>query len=100
MGQPPAAARCARVYWCATRLAEYVDRTCRPSAQHLDAEYLHAKGALRNEGYQVVEARDGGEALQRVDERHPPPYCLVLLDISLPKLDGVAVLRHLAQQHT
>ena len=45
-------------------------------------------------GYQVLEARDGREALQRVEETEPD---LVLLDIQMPVLDGSAVLRQLRQ---
>ena len=45
-------------------------------------------------GYQVLEARDGREALQRVEETAPD---LVLLDIQMPVFDGSAVLRQLRQ---
>ena len=45
-------------------------------------------------GYQVLEARDGREALQRVEETAPD---LVILDIQMPGLDGSAVLRQLRQ---
>lgn len=45
-------------------------------------------------GYQVLEARDGREALQRVEETAPD---LVLLDIQMPAMDGSAVLRQLRQ---
>ncbi len=45
-------------------------------------------------GYQVLEARDGREALQRVEETAPD---LVLLDIQIPVMDGFAVLRQLRQ---
>ncbi len=49
---------------------------------------------LENQGYQVVEACDGREALQKVQETGPD---LVLLDIQMPVLDGFAVLRQLRQ---
>ena len=45
-------------------------------------------------GYQVLEARDGREALPRVEETAPD---LVLLDIQMPAMDGSAVLRQLRQ---
>ncbi len=48
---------------------------------------------LRKAGYDAVEARDGLEAL-RLWRRHEPD--LVLLDISMPGLDGHAVTRILA----
>jgi adenylate cyclase len=47
---------------------------------------------LRHEGYEVVVARDGEEALAVAYETHPD---LILLDIMMPKLDGIAVCRRL-----
>lgn len=44
---------------------------------------------LASLGYQVVEACDGGEALQKIEETDPD---LILLDIQMPVLDGIAVL--------
>lgn len=44
---------------------------------------------LANLGYQVVQASDGGEALQKIEEADPE---LILLDIQMPVLDGIAVL--------
>ena len=46
--------------------------------------------ALRCEGYEVETAGDGLAALRRVDEEPPD---LVLLDVVLPGLDGLAVVR-------
>lgn len=45
---------------------------------------------LRNDGYDVDEAADGEEALDRFS-RHPPD--LVVLDLRLPGIDGFDVLR-------
>ena len=47
---------------------------------------------LRARDYEVETAGDGRSALQVVDERMPD---VVLLDLGLPDLDGVAVLRQL-----
>ncbi len=47
---------------------------------------------LRKEGYEVVEAKDGQEALDRFGEER---FDLVVLDIMLPKLDGIEVCRRL-----
>jgi NarL family two-component system response regulator LiaR len=44
----------------------------------------------------VGEARDGLEALQKVDELHPD---VVLMDINMPRLDGVQAARQLSAQH-
>ncbi len=47
---------------------------------------------LRKDGYDVVAARDGREALDRFAEQR---FDLVVLDIMLPKLDGIEVCRRL-----
>jgi DNA-binding response OmpR family regulator len=47
---------------------------------------------LRKDGYHVTSALDGREALQRFDEAR---FDLVILDLMLPKLDGVEVCRQL-----
>ncbi|HEX9582154.1 MAG TPA: type II/IV secretion system protein [Gemmatimonadales bacterium] len=47
---------------------------------------------LERDGYAVVEARDGVEALDQVD-RHAPD--IIVLDLNLPGLDGYGVLSHL-----
>ena len=47
---------------------------------------------LRKDGYHVTSALDGGEALQRFEEGR---FDLVILDLMLPRLDGVEVCRHL-----
>ncbi len=49
---------------------------------------------LETQGYQVVEAEDGQTALRRIEEENPD---LVLLDIQMPKLDGLALVRRLRQ---
>ena len=56
--------------------------------------------ALQDEGYAVVEAQDGVEAIHALDERLLPAgeVCIVLLDMMLPRADGTAVLRHLTER--
>ena len=48
------------------------------------------KSYLHNEGYEMIEAKDGMEALQLL-ENHP--IDLMLLDVMMPKMDGLQVLR-------
>ncbi len=47
---------------------------------------------LERDGYRVVQARDGDEALRRFDENSVD---LVVLDVMLPKLDGLEVCKRL-----
>lgn len=49
---------------------------------------------LEREGYDVATAVDGVEALERAREREPH---LVVLDLMLPRLDGLAVCRELRE---
>jgi two-component system phosphate regulon response regulator PhoB len=51
---------------------------------------------LPDEGYDLVEAQDGGQALQITDARQP---ALVLLDWRMPGLSGADVLTALKQRH-
>ena len=52
---------------------------------------------LEREGYTVVQARDGEEALERYRET---PVDLVILDLMLPRLDGLAVCRRLREERS
>jgi DNA-binding response OmpR family regulator len=47
---------------------------------------------LERDGFRVVQARDGEEALSRFSEE---PVDLVVLDVMLPKLDGLEVCKRL-----
>ena len=49
---------------------------------------------LESEGFQVIEAGDGQEALDAVREARPD---LAILDVMMPRLDGLAVTRALRQ---
>ncbi len=51
------------------------------------------RGFLETEGYDVAIACDGDEALDRLGSHR---YDAVLLDIVLPKRDGIAVMEHLS----
>lgn len=47
---------------------------------------------LRNKGFDTVEAADGEEAIDKATKEKPE---LILLDISIPKMDGYEVARRL-----
>ena len=55
------------------------------------------EGHLDDLGYNVREARDGVEALEAVDALEPD---LILLDIDMPRLDGIAVCERLKAHPT
>ncbi len=52
------------------------------------------RDALKMDGYQIIEAEDGQEALEIIEKQRPD---LVLLDLVLPKLSGYDVLVKLKQ---
>lgn len=54
-----------------------------------DSLRLFYEEELAAEGYEVVTARNGKEALQRIDEQRPD---LVILDIVMPVMDGMEAL--------
>ena len=51
--------------------------------------------ALTVEGYDVECAADGSEALQRLAAAH---FDAVVLDVAMPRLDGLAVCRHMRER--
>ena len=50
------------------------------------------RGVLADEGYRVLEAEDGRGALQLIAAERPR---LVILDIWMPEMDGIELLRHI-----
>lgn len=52
---------------------------------------------LEMAGYGVVEASDGEQAVKLAVQEHP---ALILMDLSLPKLDGLAATRQIRQQQS
>ena len=52
--------------------------------------------ALSDEGYRVVDAADGTEVLRIINEHRPE---LVLLDIWMPQVDGIGLLKEIKSQN-
>ena len=52
---------------------------------------------LEMSGYSVVEASDGEQAVELAVQKRP---ALILMDLSLPKLDGLAATRKIRQHKT
>ncbi len=44
---------------------------------------------LRHEGYEIVTATNGKEALEKVQEQLPD---LIIMDINMPKMDGIEAM--------
>jgi DNA-binding NtrC family response regulator len=61
-----------------------------------DPKILFAfREVLRKDGYKTVLARDGQEALKKISAEHPG---LVFMDITMPKVDGLEVLKQMKTQ--
>ena len=57
--------------------------------------YQHLyKVNLEKEGYDVITASNGEDALEMVSSRHPD---LVVLDVLMPKLDGITTCERIRQ---
>ena len=52
---------------------------------------------LEDEGYRVIVASDGREALQQAEAEHPD---LVVLDLLMPRMDGMETLERLMALNT
>ena len=50
---------------------------------------------LRDDGYEVTTARDGQEALRRLEAGWPD---LIVVDLTMPRMDGLALARHIKAQ--
>lgn len=54
---------------------------------------------LRRDGYTVLQAADGGQAMELIDQRLPS-IDLIILDVMMPVYDGWSVLRHIRSKDT
>jgi CheY-like chemotaxis protein len=52
---------------------------------------------LKLEGFDVVAASDGNEAMALLEAQRSPPVDLVLLDVMMPRMNGVRFLEALRQ---
>lgn len=59
--------------------------------QEIIVDYFEAKGA-----YEIITAKDGIEALSYFEEYN---FCLVLLDVMMPKLDGFSVCKAIRKKY-
>ncbi|MBS1765913.1 MAG: response regulator [Acidobacteria bacterium] len=59
---------------------------------------MTAGSQLRRLGLEVIEAGDGREALSEV-ERHGGRLRLIILDLSMPRMDGAEALSRIREQH-
>jgi DNA-binding NtrC family response regulator len=50
---------------------------------------------LRREGYEVVQAADGADAIEALSQ----PIDVVITDLKMPRVDGMEVLRHASVHH-
>ncbi len=51
---------------------------------------------VRRDGYQVEEAANGKEALEKMAEKH---YDLVITDVKMPEIDGMELLSKVKEQY-
>ena len=62
-----------------------------------DAIRVMVERVLKREQFEVESARDGLEAIQKLDQND---YSTVLLDLMMPRVDGHGVLRYLEEERS
>jgi two-component system cell cycle sensor histidine kinase/response regulator CckA len=58
-----------------------------------DAVRVFASRALRNKGYNVIEAKCGESALALLKADNAPPVDLIITDVVMPQMDGPTMIR-------
>ena len=53
---------------------------------------LVLRDLLTGEGYAIEEAKDGEEALEKIKSDH---FHMALIDIKMPKIDGIGVVKEI-----
>lgn len=53
--------------------------------------------SLKSQGYNVIEAGDGMDALAKLDGR---PFHLVITDVNMPRMSGLELLKSIRQKPT
>lgn len=80
-------------------LRRYIDKTSSDTVLILD-DHVETRSLLRrgveNAGFQAVEATNGHEGLQYLNEFEPP--AIILLDLMMPEMDGFEFLEALRSQ--
>src|SRR5882724_11404564 len=64
-----------------------------------DEVLLHnmVRRMLENAGFTVLAASDGAEAL-RISREYPTPIDLLLTDVQMPSMDGIALAEHIVRE--
>ncbi len=57
-----------------------------------EANRMLLRDSLETHGYEIIEAENGEQALQKVEQRPPD---VILLDVMMPQMDGFEVCRRL-----
>ncbi len=63
-----------------------------------DAVRVFSSRALRNKGYNVLEARSGEEALSILDKEGDKKIDLTITDVVMPQMDGPTLYKHIRER--